>query len=235
MKLNTGSFALAAGCGTLLYISSIQQSSHHAYAFTPSSSRVSVRPNIPGRVFRVLSLSSSNEESLRDELKQKSTLVDAKDEILYGSGVSGLIVTPTNAEDNDNTDKEKENAIETETVLTATAAVSSSTDTTTKTTSTMDKQKLNRILKPRAYPLFLAEKAALITEDIIDSIFDTNGKNRDLSAYELYQQKESGTSKEKIVILGTGWGSAAFLKDIDTNMYDVTVISPRNFFLFTPM
>ncbi len=234
MKLNTASFALAAGCSTLLYISSIQQSSHHVYAFTPSSSRASLRPNIPGQV---LSLSSSNEESLRDELKQKSTLVDAKDEILYGSGVSGIIVTPTSVEDNNNNDDaEKENANEPETLITATAEVSSSTpDTTTKTTPTMEKQKLNRILKPRAYPLFLAEKAALITEIIIDSIFDTNGKNREVSAYELYQQKENGISKEKIVILGTGWGSAAFLKDIDTNMYDVTVISPRNFFLFTPM
>jgi NADH dehydrogenase FAD-containing subunit len=25
------------------------------------------------------------------------------------------------------------------------------------------------------------------------------------------------------------------LKDIDTSMYDVTVVSPRNYFLFTPM
>ena len=37
------------------------------------------------------------------------------------------------------------------------------------------------------------------------------------------------------MILGTGWGAAAFLKEIDTTQFDVTVVSPRNFFLFTPM
>jgi hypothetical protein len=41
--------------------------------------------------------------------------------------------------------------------------------------------------------------------------------------------------KERIVILGTGWGAAALLKEIDINKFDVTVISPRNYFLFTPM
>ena len=42
-------------------------------------------------------------------------------------------------------------------------------------------------------------------------------------------------TKERIVVLGTGWGAASFLKDIDTSLYDVTIISPRNYFLFTPM
>ena len=37
------------------------------------------------------------------------------------------------------------------------------------------------------------------------------------------------------MVLGTGWGAAAFLKNIDTDKYDVTVISPRNYFVFTPM
>ena len=41
--------------------------------------------------------------------------------------------------------------------------------------------------------------------------------------------------REKIVVLGSGWGSHAFLKTIDALKYDVTVISPRNHFLFTPM
>jgi len=40
---------------------------------------------------------------------------------------------------------------------------------------------------------------------------------------------------EKVVVLGTGWGAASFLKDADTDAFDVTVVSPRNFFLFTPM
>lgn len=36
-------------------------------------------------------------------------------------------------------------------------------------------------------------------------------------------------------MLGAGWGSHAFLKTIDATKYDVTVVSPRNYFTFTPM
>ena len=35
--------------------------------------------------------------------------------------------------------------------------------------------------------------------------------------------------------IGTGWGSVALLKKLDTENYNVIVISPRNFFLFTPL
>ena len=38
------------------------------------------------------------------------------------------------------------------------------------------------------------------------------------------------TSKERIVILGAGWGGFRLAKDLDKNQYDVTVISPRNHF-----
>lgn len=35
--------------------------------------------------------------------------------------------------------------------------------------------------------------------------------------------------------IGTGWGSVSLLKKLDTENYNVVVISPRNFFLFTPL
>ncbi|KAF2645938.1 hypothetical protein P280DRAFT_418175 [Massarina eburnea CBS 473.64] len=41
--------------------------------------------------------------------------------------------------------------------------------------------------------------------------------------------------KPKLVILGTGWGSVALLKQLNPGDYHVTVISPSNHFLFTPM
>lgn len=41
--------------------------------------------------------------------------------------------------------------------------------------------------------------------------------------------------KPKLVILGTGWGSVALLKQLHPDDYHVTVISPSNTFLFTPM
>jgi NADH:ubiquinone reductase (H+-translocating) len=41
--------------------------------------------------------------------------------------------------------------------------------------------------------------------------------------------------KPKLVILGTGWGSVALLKTLNAGDYHVTVVSPVNHFLFTPM
>lgn len=41
--------------------------------------------------------------------------------------------------------------------------------------------------------------------------------------------------KPKLVILGTGWGSIAILKTLNPDEYHVTVVSPSNHFLFTPM
>jgi len=49
-----------------------------------------------------------------------------------------------------------------------------------------------------------------------------------------YIDRTSRTSKEKVVVLGTGWASVKFLQNIDTSRFDVTIVSPRNFFLFTP-
>jgi NADH:ubiquinone reductase (non-electrogenic) len=44
-----------------------------------------------------------------------------------------------------------------------------------------------------------------------------------------------GTGKKKVVILGTGWAGASFLRNIDTSLYDIHVVSPRNYFTFTPL
>lgn len=41
--------------------------------------------------------------------------------------------------------------------------------------------------------------------------------------------------REKLVILGSGWAAISLLKTINTYKYDVTVISPNNYFLFTPL
>jgi NADH:ubiquinone reductase (non-electrogenic) len=41
--------------------------------------------------------------------------------------------------------------------------------------------------------------------------------------------------KKKIVILGTGWGGISFLKTLDCKLFDVQIVSPRNYFVFTPL
>ena len=40
---------------------------------------------------------------------------------------------------------------------------------------------------------------------------------------------------KKIIVLGTGFAAFRFLKKINTKLYHVTVVSPRNHFLFTPL
>lgn len=40
---------------------------------------------------------------------------------------------------------------------------------------------------------------------------------------------------ENLVILGSGWGAVALTQGIDTKKFNVTIVSPRNYFLFTPL
>ncbi|KAK7742122.1 NADH:ubiquinone oxidoreductase [Cytospora paraplurivora] len=60
-------------------------------------------------------------------------------------------------------------------------------------------------------------------------------------AYDVWEDRHPANqvapdpSKKTLVILGTGWGSVALLKKLDTENYNVVVISPRNYFLFTPL
>ena len=96
------------------------------------------------------------------------------------------------------------------------------------------------LTKPRPYSLFLAEKAAELVESSVKGLckpfkgakrkpvnFATKGRN--------YTRVSTQDGRKRIVVLGSGWGAVSFLKEIDTDLYDVTVISPRNHFVFTPM
>lgn len=46
---------------------------------------------------------------------------------------------------------------------------------------------------------------------------------------------QSEPRKKKVVVLGTGWAGTSFLKGLDASAYDVQVVSPRNYFAFTPL
>ncbi|KAK1437958.1 hypothetical protein QVD17_03758 [Tagetes erecta] len=48
-------------------------------------------------------------------------------------------------------------------------------------------------------------------------------------------ENERLKNKKKVVVLGTGWASTSFLKDLNISSYDVQVVSPRNYFAFTPL
>ncbi|ORZ22903.1 pyridine nucleotide-disulfide oxidoreductase-domain-containing protein [Lobosporangium transversale] len=61
------------------------------------------------------------------------------------------------------------------------------------------------------------------------------------ASYVVYQnrhpteQKQFDPSKRTIVLLGTGWGAVSFLKKLNTDDFNVIIVSPRNYFLFTPL
>ncbi|KAI8576378.1 hypothetical protein K450DRAFT_274731 [Umbelopsis ramanniana AG] len=42
-------------------------------------------------------------------------------------------------------------------------------------------------------------------------------------------------SQGRIVVLGSGWAGFKFMKDLSRKDYEVTVVSPRNYFVFTPL
>ncbi|KAI0748892.1 NADH dehydrogenase [Fomes fomentarius] len=42
-------------------------------------------------------------------------------------------------------------------------------------------------------------------------------------------------SKKTVVICGSGWGATSLINSLDTADYNVIVISPKNYFLFTPL
>ncbi|TPX07640.1 uncharacterized protein E0L32_010638 [Thyridium curvatum] len=66
------------------------------------------------------------------------------------------------------------------------------------------------------------------------------GGPKNLPIYEVQiddndSAKQKTKDKPKLVILGGGWGGVALLKELNPDDYHVTVISPSNYFLFTPM
>jgi hypothetical protein len=48
-------------------------------------------------------------------------------------------------------------------------------------------------------------------------------------------QADLGEKKTKVVVLGTGWGALSVIQKLDHRTTDVTVISPRSFFFYTPL
>lgn len=43
------------------------------------------------------------------------------------------------------------------------------------------------------------------------------------------------SKKKRLVVLGSGWAAVSMLRNIDTDLWDVVCISPRNYFLMTPL
>ena len=57
-------------------------------------------------------------------------------------------------------------------------------------------------------------------------------QRRCVSTQELDAQREG---RERIVILGSGWAGFNLARDINPRKYQVVVVSPRSYFVFTPL
>lgn len=68
------------------------------------------------------------------------------------------------------------------------------------------------------------------------AVFETLKNQDDLNADALSEWNDPKLShKPKVLVVGSGWASHAFIKCIDTEKFRVLVVSPTNYFVFTPM
>lgn len=86
----------------------------------------------------------------------------------------------------------------------------------------------------------------LIINQLIDKVFDTAEDaslmfrrnfaqySTDADALSEWNDPDQ-THKPRVLVIGSGWASHAFIKCIDTELYRVLVVSPTNYFVFTPM
>ena len=70
---------------------------------------------------------------------------------------------------------------------------------------------------------------------LCDAKFDSKKK---LDAHEIFAHKTDSSSKKKILILGGGFGGMHVLKELEkisSKNISITIVSEKNYFLFTPM
>jgi NADH:ubiquinone reductase (non-electrogenic) len=63
----------------------------------------------------------------------------------------------------------------------------------------------------------------------------TDGDVKETSPFLKFVKRSEPGEKPRLVILGTGWAAARVARDLDVSKYDLTVISPRNHMVFTPL
>lgn len=88
------------------------------------------------------------------------------------------------------------------------------------------------------YYLFnsVREELELIAEETIIAPTQSTEQQKEIvkRSTALGQATKPG-GKPRVVILGSGWGAMAVVEKIDGDLFDVIIVSPRNYFLFTPM
>jgi NADH:ubiquinone reductase (non-electrogenic) len=62
-----------------------------------------------------------------------------------------------------------------------------------------------------------------------------SAESKSYDGMNVVNSHEADSKKKKVVVLGTGWAGTSFLKNLKNSAYDVQVLSPRNYFAFTPL
>lgn len=57
-------------------------------------------------------------------------------------------------------------------------------------------------------------------------------QRRNISVQQLDNQKNN---RERVVVLGSGWAGFSLASDLDQRKYQIVVVSPRSYFVFTPL
>ncbi|CAL8465647.1 g5183 [Coccomyxa elongata] len=98
--------------------------------------------------------------------------------------------------------------------------------------------------KPRKFSDIAADKVCGTLQDVMlharRAVQAPHSANLRLEPKHDSQGSTSATvsvqsSKPVVLVLGSGWAAHSFIKVIDTEKFDVVVVSPRNHFIFTPM
>ena len=49
------------------------------------------------------------------------------------------------------------------------------------------------------------------------------------------KRPDSAAKRAKVVVLGSGWGAISFIQQLDLDQVDLTIVSPRSYFFYTPL
>ncbi|CAM9865724.1 unnamed protein product, partial [Discosporangium mesarthrocarpum] len=83
--------------------------------------------------------------------------------------------------------------------------------------------------------LALADRTMDTLEDAVMHLRRAYAPRASITVPRATDDGGKGRAKPRLVVLGTGWGGHAISKVIDVDKYEVVYVSPRNYFIFTPL
>ncbi|TPX31312.1 hypothetical protein SmJEL517_g05336 [Synchytrium microbalum] len=78
-------------------------------------------------------------------------------------------------------------------------------------------------------------KAISVTEPAVNSQQAKPVDTANLENCAVYEYPDGNSDKPRLLILGSGWAATSLIKSITPGMYQILVLSPTNYFLFTPL